>query len=144
MNLKLNLTALFILCLASTALQAQDRDSAYERGERGHRGPPSPEQRVLRMSEVMDLSSDQISGLLEIFKTAEDEMEILREQARRQIQPGMCAIHHDTEDKVASILYEEQLAELAALKAQHRGKRGQHGNRRDPAEACKELDDSSA
>jgi len=95
------------------------------------------------MSEVMDLSSDQISGLLEIFEAAEDEMEILREQARRQIQPGMCAIHQDTEDKVASILYEEQLAEMAALKAQHRGKRGKHGNRRDPAEACKELDDSS-
>jgi hypothetical protein len=96
------------------------------------------------MSEVMDLSSEQVSGLLEIFKSAEDEMEILREQARQQIQPGMCAIHHETESRIASILSEEQLAEMATLKAQHRGKRGQHGNRRDPAEACKELDGSSA
>jgi hypothetical protein len=143
--------ALAILVAISATLAAQpqgtdqgtdNRDSA--RGERGHRGPPSPEQRVLRMSEMMDLSSDQVTGLLEVFKAAYQETEALKGQARQEILPELCALHLETEEQVAIILSEDQFAQMEQMKTEHEARRRQHSDRKNRMMPCEELEGSSA
>jgi hypothetical protein len=124
-----------------TDQRTDNRDSA--RGERGHRGPPSPEQRVLRMSEMMDLSSDQVTGLLEVFKAAYQETEALKGQARQEILPELCALHLETEEQVAIILSEDQFAQMEQMKTEHEARRRQHSDRKNRMMPCEELEGSS-
>ena len=146
---------LAILVAMSTMLAAQSQGTEQNsekgadgpdntRAERGHRGPPSPEQRVLRMSEMMDLSSDQVTGLLEVFKAAQQEAESLRGLARQEMLPELCALHLVTEEQVATILTRDQLAQMEQMKTKREARKHQQTDRKNRMMACEELEGSHA
>lgn len=163
LNLSTKTMILAVLVAMSLTLAAQSQytdqragqDQDYEsghgtenhentRGERGHRGPPSPEQRVLRMSEILDLSSEQVTGLLEVFKATHQETEVLKGQTRQEILPELCALHLETEEQVAAILSEDQFAQMEQMKTEREARKRQHSDRKNRMMPCDELESSSA
>ncbi len=131
------------LALLSPLLLAESFDHGAP-GTDAHRGPASPEQGVLRMSEVIDMTSEQIVQLLEVFEATEADVGAIRDRTREQLMPEICVILSDARDQVAAILDENQLQELETFKSERMAMARKHPRRRHPEQDCAEANDSTS
>lgn len=129
--------AFFICLITMTSLAAQ-----AGRGEPGPHGP-SPEEKVERLTEQLDLSEQQASDLLDIFTAAEQEREAMRAEHEALIRQDMCALFTSTNAQVESVLTADQYARLeekmqrrAEHRAEHASWRGKEGRGRPSLEDC--------
>jgi len=94
-------------------------------------GPPSPEERVERMSEDLGLDEDQQARLLEIFSAADKEREAMRVQHEEQIRQDACALFNSIAEQIRDVLTDQQSAEFDEMmkrkKARLEGHHRRHG-----------------
>ena len=139
------LTTAFLVCLFSIA----SITALADRGDRGPRGP-SPEEKVERMTEELNLSEDQAASLLEIFTTADLEREAMRAEHEALIRQDMCALFTSTNSQVEAVLSADQYAQLeekmqrrADHRAEHANWRGKGGKGRPSLEDCETASESA-
>ncbi|MFC1525638.1 hypothetical protein ACFL6X_02385 [Candidatus Latescibacterota bacterium] len=113
---------------------------AEARGGRGHRTPPSQEQRAearAQMLEALDLSAEQKTQVDEVFVTLDAERKSLMDTAResgdretmKETRGQMKELQEEADTQLKSILSEEQYARLVELRASQRSSRGGRGQR---------------
>ncbi len=102
------------LLLAASSAQAGDTEAQGRHHDRHDRHGPDMEKRMQRLSEELELSSEQSAQLQAVMEAAAAEREALREQHEAQIKPEMCALHLATMEQVREILSPEQAEELEA------------------------------
>ena len=121
------------LLLVATSAQA-------EPGDRGHHRPDM-EKRIERMTEELDLTTEQSEQLLAVMQASAAERAALREKYAAQIKPEMCALHLATMEQVREILSAEQAAEMES-KLEHRASAEapdggwRHGKKGNPLKDC--------
>jgi len=97
------------LILAVSAAHAGDNEGP---GKNHERHGPDMEKRMQRLSEELDLSSEQSEQLQAVMEAAAIEREALRERYEAQIKPELCALHLATMEQVREILSPEQAEDL--------------------------------
>lgn len=115
--------------IASGSATAQnpprDRDRDW------HKGPPSVEQKLARISAALDLSDEQSVQMLGILQEQEQKRAALHEQSMALLGPEICAQRNEAEEAVLSILDEEQAARYFELRQQREERAGQRERRRE-------------
>jgi Spy/CpxP family protein refolding chaperone len=109
-----------ISLLASLPLAAQH--SSWDGAERGH-GPPSAEQKLLRLTEALDLSDEQSLRLLEVLQATRADHELLHARMLDAFGGEICALKAGAEADILAILTPEQAARFQFLKQERVGKR---------------------
>ena len=124
------------LLLAATSAQA-------EPGDRGNRGPDM-EKRIERMTEGLDLTTEQNEQLLAVMQASAAERQALREKHEAQIKPELCTLHLATMEQVREILTAEQAAELEGKlerwASTDRPEDQRHGKKGNPLKDCAPQD----
>ena len=116
----------FLLCVLFTAsATAQPGPPGGDRG-----WPPSPEERVGRLSKDLNLDEEQSTRLVEIFTATDAQREVLRKKHGEQIRQDVCALHKSTSEQIKRILTEQQSAEFDKLKARMKDHRDRHYQQR--------------
>ena len=115
------LTITFLVCLLGLASIAAQAD----RGDRGPRGH-SPEQKVERLTEELNLSEDQAASLLEIFTATDLEREAMRAEHEALIRQDMCALFTSTNAQVEAVLSADQYAQLEEMMQRRDDHRAEH------------------
>jgi Spy/CpxP family protein refolding chaperone len=109
---------------------------------RGRQGPDM-EERMERLAEELDLSTEQTDQLQSVMEAAADEREALREKYARQMKPELCSLHLATMEQVREILSEEQAQELEEKLERWGpggGPGGRHPGKGRPWQDCEEPD----
>jgi len=108
--------------------------------DKGDWGPPSPEERVERMTEELGLDEQQQAKLLDIFKAADEERDALRKKHEEEIRKDVCAHFASVNGQVKSVLTETQAAQfderLARKKAHVEGHHRRYGKGGWPPMEC--------
>ncbi len=122
---------LFALVFAP-AVQARgggERGAGHERG--GERGG-NIDQRIEKMTEHLDLSSDQASQIRAILESAKVQAETLRDQDgdRAAKRDALMAIHENSREQIKAVLNAEQLSKFEEMAEHRREKRGERKGRR--------------
>lgn len=109
--------------MAQSPLRDRDRD--------WHKGPPSVEEKLARISAALDLSDEQSAQMLGVLQEQERKRAALHEQTMALLGPEICAQRTEAEEAVLSILDEEQTTRYFELKQQRQERAGQRDRRRD-------------
>lgn len=100
-------------------------------GPEGHRGMPSPEQQLRRLSETLNLSADQqtqIKGLMESEKSQMDKLRDDTSLTRDARRASAMNVRKDTQAAIRATLTADQQAKFDKMLAEMR----QHGGPRGP------------
>ena len=139
--MKITLSTLLFCLLVAANAAAQPGPL---RGD-GDWGPPSPQDRVERLSEDLDLNEEQTAKLLDIFTASDAEREALRKKHEELIRQDVCSFHEKMNGQIKSVLTAEQSTkfdDLMARKKAHREghHRHHHGKDRWSAMGCADED----
>lgn len=115
------LAMISLLSAGSVFALDQQRDRDW------HKGPPSVEQKLARISETLNLSDEQSMQMLAILQEQEQHKAALQEQTLALLGPEICAQRAEFEEEVLSILDDEQ----AALFQESQEKRRERASQRD-------------
>lgn len=110
------LKTLAVLLAGGFLFTAAVQADSQRRDREWHQGPPTAEQQLYRMSEALDLDSDQSVALFAVLQAAHDERQALHEEVMAAFGPEMCSLRQDTEAAILAILTEEQAETFLALK----------------------------
>jgi len=81
-------------------------------GGEERRGPFSPEERMTRLKERLDLTDEQAEHIKQIFSESNEKMRALRDSFtadRRGAREEMMIIRRETDEKIKAILFDDQL-----------------------------------
>jgi Spy/CpxP family protein refolding chaperone len=120
--------------LVGTAVASQYPQAGGGRhmGERGHGGPPSAEQRLKHMSNVLNLTGDQQAKIKPILKDEQKKMEDARNSAsgdRHAIFEKFQQIQDDTAKQIRPILDDTQKKKFDEMEKERRERREKMHNR---------------
>ncbi|MBT8047675.1 MAG: hypothetical protein HKO99_04220 [Xanthomonadales bacterium] len=101
-----------------------------QRDRNWHKGPPSVEQKLARISEALNLSDEQSSQMLAILQEQEQRKAALHEQTMALLGPEICAHRAESEEAILSILDDEQAALFQESQEKRRERAGQRDRRR--------------
>jgi Spy/CpxP family protein refolding chaperone len=125
------------LLLVASSAQADDTENP---GRHHDRQGPDMEKRVQRMSEELDLSSEQTAQLQAVMEAAASEREAVREKYEAQIKPELCALHLATMEQVREILSPEQADEMESRLNRWAAAEGPEGRHRGKGRALKDCE----
>ena len=108
------LTASLVL-LSVTSLHAQDGDGKQRGGNHGFRHGGDP---LTHLTEQLNLDDQQADEVAAIF----EESRALHREIQASVQSEHCAVRENTIQELASVLNEEQMAELESLQSQRRNR----------------------
>jgi Spy/CpxP family protein refolding chaperone len=107
---KIMLIALGALMLTSTAW-------AQGGPGKGHgKGPPSLDERVERLSQVLDLSEAQAAQVREIMTEAQASRPNMRIMDREEAKPALCKHMLETDAQIKAVLTESQVTQYDTFK----------------------------
>jgi hypothetical protein len=112
----INLSVICLLASGTALAQNPDHDHDWKRP------PPSPEAKLARLSEHLDLSNEQSSALLVVLQQNAEDRAALHDQTMAIMGPEICAQRADAEEAILAILTEEQALQLQQMKEEQRGK----------------------
>jgi len=84
-----------------------------------HKGPPSAEEKLARISDALDLTDQQSTELLAILLEQESNREALRQRTMELMGPEICAQKMQSEEAILAILDEDQAELFLQLKEEH-------------------------
>ena len=92
----------------------------------------NPEQRLEKMTEHLELSSDQVDKIRVILDNAKTQADALRDQDgdREAKHEALRAIREDSREQIKAVLNAEQLSKFEAMADRQREKRGERGERK--------------
>jgi len=113
-------TRLTISILAVTSLLAAGNVLAkHPKGDRdGHKGPPSVEEQLARISDSLELSDEQSAEMLVILQEADKNRAALHEQTMEIMGAAICAQKAQTEEAILSVLDDGQAESFLEMKAE--------------------------
>jgi len=134
----INLSVICLLASGSALAQNPDPDRDWKRP------PPSPEAKLARLSEHLDLSNEQSSALLVVLQQNAEDRAALHDETMAIMGPEICAQRAVAEDAILAILTEEQALQLQQMKEEHRSKANERGHSRGPSRPdCSGFDSGS-
>lgn len=120
----INLCVICLLASGSALAQNPDPDRDWKRP------PPSPEARLARLSERLDLSNEQSSALLVVLQQNAEDRAALHDETMAIMGPEICAQRAESEEDLLAILTEEQALLLQQMKEEQQGKAHGRGHSR--------------
>jgi len=120
----INLSVICLLASGSALAQNSDPDRDWKRP------PPSPEAKLARLSEHLDLSNEQSSAVLVVLQQNAEDRAALHDETMAIMGPEICAQRAEAEDAILAILTEEQALQLQQMKEEHRSKTNERGHNR--------------
>lgn len=100
--------AILLTILITPSLQAEPRGRGLD---------------VDRIAEELKLSDEQLSSVKQIFNEQKEQMRSLASDGGRPDRSQMKSLRKETQQKLAAVLNEDQLARLEELKPERRGRR---------------------
>ncbi len=97
--------------------------------QRGNRQPPSVDQQVKRLTDRLNLSSDQQSKIKPILEDQRQQMESVRNDSslsREEHMAKMRSIRESTTSKIKDNLNDDQKKQYEAMRQEMRGRQGQN------------------
>jgi periplasmic protein CpxP/Spy len=130
------LTTALSLALTGTAAFAQQTAAPQDtpNGAPHHHFHHNPQREAAFIGQKLNLNADQTSKLEPIFASRDQQFQALHQNASltpEQRHEQMKAIHQTTEQQLATVLTPDQLAQLKAMRHNHRGY-GPHGQGQQP------------
>ncbi len=105
-----------------TALYAQMQDGSGQGGAMQRMGPPSTDQRLQHLTQMLNLTSDQQAKIKPILENESQQMEALRSDSsmsREGRMTKMRSIRETTNSQITPILTSEQQQKWQQLQARH-------------------------
>jgi hypothetical protein len=96
-----------LLVAGSTFAQYQKAEKNWSEKE-WHKGPPSVEQQLARLSDALDLSDEQSAEMLAILQEQEKTRQALQDRTMELMGAEICAHKAQSEEEILSILDAEQ------------------------------------
>ena len=125
MNTRLakTITILAIVSLLSTG-------SALAQMHKGHRdwakGPPTAEEKLARISDALDLDSQQSADMLVVLQQQEESMAAVHERIKQQMGPEICAQRAASEKAILEILTDTQTERYLQMREDRKESRWGH------------------
>lgn len=108
----------------SSLLAAGSALAKHPKGDRdGHKGPPTAEEQLARISGRLELSDEQSAEMLVILQQAETTRRSLHEQSMEIMGAEICAQKAQTEEAILSVLDAEQTESFVQMKADREERR---------------------
>jgi Spy/CpxP family protein refolding chaperone len=123
-----NLTAAALAALILTGPALAQNGPQGDRGFFG--GPPTPEQKLARLSAALDLDPEQARQMFDVLLDNEAKRQALREQAMLMMGPEICALRAQTDEAILSILDQEQAQQFLQHREQRQSQAIQKRERR--------------
>jgi len=112
-----------VLLVAASLFTAQSAIAEPHRDDRGrHKGPPSVEEMLARISESLDLSDEQSAEMLVILQQQEQDRKALHEQTMAIMGAEICAQNAEAEEAIISILDPQQTELFLQMKEQRQAR----------------------
>jgi len=140
-NLKKFVVGLAILAVVATGtVVAQNTDN----GRDWRQGPPSVEDILARMSDVLALSDQQAVELLVVLQEHAAQRAALHEQSMALIGPEICDQKARAEDDILAILTPEQAEQFLQMREERKAKAaGRSRSRGSRGPDCEQYDSDS-
>jgi len=134
MNTRLSKTvSIFAIVSLLTAGSVLAQNQKGDR-EDWQNGPPTAEEKLARISAVLNLSGDQSQEMLRLLQEQEEKSVALHEQTMMLMGPEICAQRAENEEAMLAILDAEQTELFLQIKEQRQANatnsRSRHGKRK--------------
>jgi Spy/CpxP family protein refolding chaperone len=110
-----------VLAIASL-LVAGSAFAQYQKSEKGwpdkdwHKGPPSTEEKLARISQALELSDEQSAEMLALLQEQEIARQALHERTMALMGDEICAQKNQAEEAILAILEPEQVELFQQMK----------------------------
>ncbi len=132
------LIAAFALAALSLPVLAQ---AGQGEAQGRHRGMPSVDERVQRMTKALNLSDGQQTKVESILEDQQNQMASLKQDSSASQEDRRAKfqqIRQDTQQKIRNVLNDNQKAKFDEMKAQHKGRSQKHGGQGDTGSSDKQ------
>ena len=117
MNTRLSKTV-SILAIASLLTAGSVLAQNWQSDKDWHKGPPTAEEKLARISAALNLSSVQSQEMLRLLQEEGEQRAALHEQTMMLMGPEICAQRADHEEAMLAILDQEQTELFLQMKEQ--------------------------
>ena len=124
----------FALAVLSLPSLAQGAAPTAEEGQRQgrHHGMPSVDERLQRMTKVLNLTDDQQTKLRPILQEQHDQVASLKQDTSMSQQDRRAKfqqIRQDTHEKIRGVLNDQQKAKFDEMLSRQKDRMGKHGQK---------------
>lgn len=96
-----------------------------QKGERDwHKGPPSVEEKLARISEALDLSDEQSLEMLAVLQQQENHRQAMHDRTMELMGEEICAQRAQSETSILAILDDDQAELFLKMKEERKARAG--------------------